>query len=114
MSERPAPVSPGQGEIFILGINADGREFRPSDWAERLCGAVASYCQDQNMPMRGPIGYSPHVQPALLGGVRSVVMNGALLETAPLAYHFVLGFARDNGLQVLDGCLLPAAPAATS
>jgi hypothetical protein len=29
-------------EFVILGITRDGQPFRPSDWAERLCGVVDS------------------------------------------------------------------------
>ncbi|MCG7756344.1 MAG: DUF3579 domain-containing protein, partial [Nitrosomonas sp.] len=33
-----------ESETFlILGVTSEGRPFRPSDWAERLCGALASY-----------------------------------------------------------------------
>ncbi|MEI2657616.1 MAG: DUF3579 domain-containing protein [Nitrosomonas sp.] len=30
-------------EWLILGVTPNGRIFRPSDWAERLCGALAHY-----------------------------------------------------------------------
>ena len=55
------------------------------------------------------IQYSPYVRPTVLGGVKSVVVNEELREIEPLAYHFVLDFAKDNGLQIVDACLLPAA-----
>ena len=30
-------------EVFIHGVTRDGRTFRPSDWAERLAGAMSSF-----------------------------------------------------------------------
>jgi len=55
--------------------------------------------------------YSPYVRPILLNGVRSVVVNEALREIEPLAFHFVMSFAKDNDLQIVDACLLPDPPA---
>jgi hypothetical protein len=43
----------------------------------------------------------------MLDGVKSVVVNEALRSVEPLAYHFVLNFAKDNDLQIVDACLLP-------
>jgi hypothetical protein len=42
-------------------------------------------------------------------GVKSVLVNEQLRDIEPLAYHFVLDFARDNDLQVVAACLLPDA-----
>jgi hypothetical protein len=36
-----------------------------------------------------------------------VVVNEQLREIEPLAYHFVLNFAKDNDLQIVSACLLP-------
>jgi len=51
--------------------------------------------------------YSPYVRPILLNGVRSVVVDEAIRDVEPMAYHFVLSFAKDNDLQIIDACLLP-------
>lgn len=51
--------------------------------------------------------YSPYVRPTMLGGVKSVVVSEALRDLEPMAYHFVLDFARDNDLQIVDACPLP-------
>lgn len=45
----------------------------------------------------------------MLDGIRSVVVDEALREIEPLAYHFVLSFAKDNNLQIVYACLLPDA-----
>jgi hypothetical protein len=36
-----------------------------------------------------------------------VAVNEALRELEPLAYHFVIDFAKDNDLQVIEACLVP-------
>ena len=43
----------------------------------------------------------------MLNGVKAVVVNAALKDLEPLAYHFVRDFAKDNDLQVIDACVLP-------
>lgn len=95
-------------EFFIQGITSDGRQFRPSDWAERLCGAMSCFRPDSGR--HGHLQYSPYVRPTLLNGVRSVVVNESIREIEPLAYHFVIDFAKDNDLQIIDACLLPDPP----
>jgi len=94
-------------EFFILGITQDGEQFRPSDWAERLCGVMSCFRPEGSGGPNARLAYSPYVRPTLLDGVRSVVVNEELRTLEPLAYHFVLNFAKDNDLQVLDACLLP-------
>ena len=86
--------------IVIQGITTQGRAFRPSDWAERLCGIMSSFGGDQQMR------YSPYVRPVMLDGVRCVVVEPSLAEVEPRAYRFLLDFAHDNELTVID----PAQP----
>jgi hypothetical protein len=94
-------------EFFILGVTSNGRQFRPSDWAERLCGAMSCF-KPPGVPSRNAhLQYSPYVRPTVVNGVKSVVVNAKLRELEPLAYHFVVGFAKDNDLQVVDACFLP-------
>jgi hypothetical protein len=47
------------------------------------------------------------VRPTHINGVKAVVVSEALRDFEPMAYHFVLNFAKDNGLQVVDACFLP-------
>jgi hypothetical protein len=98
-------------EIFIQGITRDGRTFRPSDWAERLAGAMSCF---RPGGMRGgigaAIGYSPYCIPTVLGSTKCVVVNEALRDIEPMAWDFVMNFARDNDLQVVEACLLPDPP----
>jgi hypothetical protein len=94
-------------EFFIQGITSDGRTFRPSDWAERLCGVMSHFRPEGSGGRDAHLKYSPYVRPVLLNSVKSVVVNEELRRIEPLAYHFVLSFAKDNDLQVIAACLLP-------
>jgi hypothetical protein len=96
----PPPAGPLAGStparIIIQGITLKGRAFRPSDWAERLCGIMCAFGGDQQLR------YSPYVQPVLLDGVRCVLVEPALAQVEPRAFRFLLDFARDNDLVVID------------
>ena len=87
----------GIAEFLIEGVTADGKPFRPSDWAERLCGVMAAFGHDQRMQ------YSPYVYPVTRQGIRSVVVDLRLEQVEPMAYRFLLSFASDNELKTRDG-----------
>ena len=87
-------------EFVIIGRTHDGAPFRPSDWAERLCGVMSQFGADHRMR------YSPYVQPITTGGMRAVVVDVRLRELEPLAYNFLVGFARGNDLDVRPGRLV--------
>jgi hypothetical protein len=104
------PVSPPQKisrEFFIQGVTSSGKPFRPSDWAERLCGVLACFSPEGANGPNAHLQYSPYVRPTILNGIKSVIVNEKLRDLEPLAFHFVLNFAKDNDLQVVDACLLP-------
>jgi hypothetical protein len=89
-------------EFFIVGVTSNGRQFRPSDWADRLCGVMSCFNPDGNGGRNARIAYSPYVRPTLIDGIRAVVVDVRLRELEPLAFHFVLNFAKDNDLKVID------------
>ena len=84
-------------EFVIQGITHDGKAFRPSDWAERLCGVMAAFGGDHRMQ------YSPFVHPITVDGVRCVVVDRRLEQIEPMAYRFLVNFAKDNELRVREG-----------
>ena len=81
--------------FIIVGLTLNGRRFRPSDWAERLCGIMSAFGADHRM------SYSPYVRPGLHQGEKCVYVAARLYEIEPMAYNFLGGFARDNDLQVI-------------
>ena len=84
-------------EFVIQGVTLDGKPFRPSDWAERLCGVMSAFGGDHRMQ------YSPFVHPVTANGVRCVVVDRRLEELEPQAYRFLMNFAKDNELKTRDG-----------
>ena len=108
MTEASASAKPR--EFFIQGLTRDGKTFRPSDWAERLAGAMSCFRPEGVQSGIGAfIGYSPYCVPRLINGVKCVIVNEALKGIEPMAWDFVMNFARDNELQVSEACLLPDA-----
>ncbi len=105
------PVASKPREVFIQGVTSNGRAFRPSDWAERLAGAMSCFRPGgQARSAVAHIGYSPYCVPTSMGDIKCVVVNEALRDIEPMAWDFVMNFAKDNDLQVVEACLLPDAP----
>jgi hypothetical protein len=95
-------------EFFIQGLTSQGRTFRPSDWAERLAGVMSPFRPGgAKLGIGAHIGYSPYCVPRVINGVKCVIVNEALKALEPMAWDFVMSFARDNDLQVIEACWLP-------
>ena len=99
-------VSPSAKEVFILGVTHEGRTFRPSDWAERLAGVMSQFRPGGAVP-GSHLSYSPWCVPNVLNGAKCVIVHTDLREEEPMAWAFVMNFAKDNDLQVIEACLLP-------
>lgn len=96
-------------EFFIQGVTLSGQTFRPSDWAERLAGAMSCFRPEGSAGgISAFIGYSPYCVPRVINGVKCVIVDERLRDSAPMAWEFVMNFARDNQLQVAQACLLPS------
>jgi hypothetical protein len=115
----PAPAcmstAPKPREFFIQGITRTGKTFRPSDWSERLAGALSSFRPKSGHHGSGigaHIGYSPYCVPRVIDNIKCVIVNEALRDLEPMAWDFVMNFARDNELQVVEACLVPEPPQA--
>jgi Protein of unknown function (DUF3579) len=111
---RTASMTPSKPrEFFIQGVTLDGHTFRPSDWAERLAGAMSCFRPDGVQGGIGAyIGYSPLCVPRVISGVKCVIVSEALKGVEPMAWDFVMNFARDNCLQLSEACLIPEPPLA--
>lgn len=98
-------------EIIIQGTTKAGRPFRPSDWAERLAGALSAFRPGgARLGPAAHIGYSPLCVPRIIGGVKCVIVNEALKSIEPMAWDFVMNFAVDNDLQTMEACREAPAP----
>ena len=95
--------SPKITSFFIIGLTSEGNKFRPSDWAERLCGLLSAFDTQKKMK------YSRYVSPMIHHGEKVVFVDSRLYDIEPMAYRFVLNFAKDNELQRIDGTqIVPA------
>jgi hypothetical protein len=94
-------VSSNAREVFIQGTTRDGRTFRPSDWAERLAGVMSSFRPGGAQP-GSHLNYSPWCIPTVIDGVKCVIVNRELRDYEPMAWDFVLNFAKDNELKVSE------------
>ena len=80
-------------KIIIEGVTEEGKQFRPSDWAERMSGSLCTFRNHR-------IVYSPLLQPMVKGGNKCVLLDPALKETNPELYESILEFAHTNKLKV--------------
>ncbi|MCB1916805.1 MAG: DUF3579 domain-containing protein [Rhodocyclaceae bacterium] len=81
--------------FVIVGVTREGKKFRPSDWGDRLCGIMSAFGADNRMR------YSPYVRPGCtLKGDKTVIVDARIHDVEPLAYNFLVNFAKDNNLQV--------------
>lgn len=108
-TEAPSPyprllAAPAVDELLIKGMRRDGSTFRPSDWAERLCGVANILHSDAVAPSRThhnarpSFVYSDHARPAIVCGVVCVIVGLCLFDLEPRVWDFVTSFARDNDL----------------
>ena len=87
----------GAAEIVIQGITAAGEKFRPSDWADRLCGMMSVFGEDRQL------SYSPYLKPVIISGTVCVVVDRQLEKLDGIAYRFLMSFAHDNELTMRPG-----------
>ncbi len=81
-------------KIIIEGITEQGKPFRPSDWAERMSGSMASFKNRR-------IHYSPLLQPSVhTEGHKCVLLDPKLKESSPQVYQAILDFAKANNLKI--------------
>lgn len=83
-------------EIFVQGLTKDGKQFRPSDWVDRMCSSFATF--GENRKLR----YSPYLRPEVLNGVRCLAVDMKLKDVNPEGFEHVIQFADENQLNILD------------
>lgn len=80
--------------IIIEGRTDQGKTFRPSDWAERMSGSLASFKNSR-------IHYSPLLQPSVNSeGYHCVLLDPKLKESSPQLYQSIIEFAKTNNLRI--------------
>jgi Protein of unknown function (DUF3579) len=111
----PQAVSPpaASKQFFIQGVTKGGKTFRPSDWAERLAGVMSPFRPGGAVP-GSHLSYSEWCLPTnmqtdvngKLEDVKCVVVHTDLRDDNVMAWDFVMNFAKDNELLVVEACLL--------
>lgn len=87
-------TEPEDKKIVIEGITPQGKHFRPSDWAERMSGTLASFKNSR-------IHYSPLLQPSVNHeGYKCVLLDPKLKESSPQVYQAIMEFAKTNNLKI--------------
>lgn len=95
----------GIKRVFINGVTDRDEKFRPSDWAERLYYAGASYSANHTAM------FNPHINLGVSPeGMKRVMVDTDLQLENPMLFDFLIGFAKSNKLvmQDQDGNLLTA------
>lgn len=90
--------------MLIQGVTSDGQAFRPSDWSDRLAGVMSQFRPGGAQP-GSHLSYSPWCVPTSIDGIKCVVVHQDLRDAEPMAWDFVMGFAKDNDLQVVQAGL---------
>ena len=88
-------------KLVIKSVNRDGRQFRPSDWIERISTQLATFGPDHRLH------YSKAVQPKIIEGEKCLVVDQMLKEDDPSAYEFIMTFVEANRLQIIENCEIP-------
>jgi len=87
-------TEPEDKKIVIEGVTSQGKTFRPSDWAERMSGTMATFKNSR-------IHYSPLLQPSMNHeGYKCVLLDPKLKESSPQVYQAILEFAKANKLKI--------------
>ena len=84
-------------KIVIQGVTREGNKFRPSDWAERLYYALASYGHDRRLK------FNPRVHINMGNKFKSFVIDPALEQEDPMTFDFLIDFANSNNLVISSG-----------
>lgn len=80
--------------VVIEGVTEKGEAFRPSDWAERVSGNLATFKDCR-------LHYSPLLLPSVNDeGNKCVILDPILKQTNPDLYESLLAFARANNLKI--------------
>ncbi|MBV36281.1 DUF3579 domain-containing protein [Kangiella spongicola] len=81
--------------LIIMGVTEAGKKFRPSDWAERMCGNLCTFRNRR-------IIYSPLLRPAIRDGFKSVIISDQLSIKHPKLFQELVEFAKTNNLVVKE------------
>lgn len=82
--------------IIIQGLTKAGKQFRPSDWVDRMCSSFATFGEDRKLR------YSPYLKPIVMNGVRCLEIDLQLKTRSPERFEELMQFVEENELNVVD------------
>ncbi|MEM9101949.1 MAG: DUF3579 domain-containing protein [Pseudomonadota bacterium] len=82
---------PDSPKFIIVGLMPGGKKFRPSDWAERMCGSLSTFRNRR-------IYYSPLLRPAVIEGIKCVIVDKSLQSSNTKIFEQILDFVEKNQL----------------
>lgn len=82
--------------MIIQGVTKSGKQFRPSDWVDRMCSSYATFGDDKKLR------YSPYLKPKVMNGVRCLEVDLQLKIVNPEGFEQLLQFADENQLNIVD------------
>lgn len=91
------PEKPSSILTLIKGLTAAGKKFRPSDWTDRLIGAVSFYAREHSNRSSEISGCVCIIE---RDGVKGIVLDSKLDEIEPNLTRFMRNFAKDNELTI--------------
>ena len=86
--------TPSGNRWVIRGVNESGESIRPSDWVERLSALAAGFGPERRLR------YAEQLKPGMINGEKTLILDGALAQSAPAVFQQVMGFVTANRLQM--------------
>lgn len=80
-------------KIIIEGKTKEGKDFRPSNWAERMSGKLSTVHKQR-------VRYSPLLKPIKQNGTQCVAVDPKLKDTNPELFDSLMQFAKTHNLPI--------------
>lgn len=83
-------------KIIIESKTKDGKQFRPSDWIDRMSSGFAKFTTNKKLV------YSEYLKPVIYNENRCLEIGIEFKEKYPDAYNEIIEFIEQNNLSVIE------------
>ena len=80
-------------KLVIESVREDGKQFRPSDWIERLSANMGTFGADHRLH------YAKECKPGIVNGQKCLIVDNSLEVSNPAAFQYIMNFANSNSLR---------------